>query len=98
MTGQIQKSKRILVGIDYSTSSNNALEYATGLAERSGASLVLFHVYDFPVLHTNAGLYMMDYRAIKREDLARLEDLKNKTQAKHPKLGIEVLNSNLGFH
>lgn len=97
MATQQQKSKKILVGIDYSKSSLNALDYAAGLAKHSRASLILFHVYEFPVVHTNAGLYMVDYKAIKREDLAKLEQLRTKTLAKHPGLQIEVGNSNMSF-
>jgi len=97
MTTQEKKSKQILVGIDYTKSSLNALEYAAGLAKQSRASLLLFHVYEFPVVHTNAGLYMIDYRGIKRDDLAKLEQLKNKTLAKHKGLKVEVVNSNVSF-
>lgn len=97
MATQQQKSKKILVGIDYTKSSLNALEYAVGLAKQSHASLILFHVYEFPVVHTNAGLYMVDYKAIKRDDLAKLEQLKAKTIAKHKGIAIEVGNSNMSF-
>ncbi len=97
MATQQQKSKKILVGIDYTKSSLNALEYAVGLAKQSHASLLLFHVYEFPVVHTNAGLYMVDYKAIKRDDLAKLEQLKAKTIAKHKNLQVEIGNSNMSF-
>jgi len=97
MATQKQKTKKILVGVDYTKSSLNAVDYAAGLAKRSGASLVLFHVYEFPVVHTNAGLYMVDYKAIKRDDLARLEQLKSKTLAKYPGLQVEAVNSNMSF-
>ncbi|HQQ94070.1 MAG TPA: universal stress protein [Bacteroidia bacterium] len=89
--------KRVLAGIDYSRSSLNALEYAVGLAAKSRASLLLFHVYDFPVVHTNAGLYMVDYRSIKREDLSKLEKIKEKILAENPKLDVEIINSNMSF-
>ncbi|MCU0359225.1 MAG: universal stress protein [Bacteroidia bacterium] len=97
MATQQQKSKRILVGVDYTKSSLNAVDYAAGLAKQSGATLILFHVYEFPVVHTNAGLYMVDYKAIKRDDLARLEQLKKKTLDKHPGLQLEIGNSNMSF-
>lgn len=90
-------NKKILVGIDYTKSSINALNYAAGLAQVSKSSLVLFHVYDFPVVHTNAGLYMVDYRSIKKDDLEKLEKLRVKIQAEHPKLIVETINSNISF-
>ncbi len=92
-----QKTKKILVGIDYSKSSLNALDYAAGLAKQSKSSLILFHVYEFPVVHTNAGLYMVDYKAIRREDLKKLEQLRTKTLAKFPGLDVEINNSNMSF-
>ena len=92
-----ESKKRILVGIDYSKSSLNALNYAIGMAQSSKSVLLLFHVYDFPVVHTNAGLYMVDYRAIKRDDLVKLEKLRSKIAAENPQLNIEVVNSNMSF-
>ena len=89
--------KRILVGIDYTKSSLNALDYALGLAKQSSSSILLFHVYDFPVVHTNAGLYMVDYKSIKREDLSRLEKLKEKICTANPEVEVEIINSNLSF-
>lgn len=90
-------NKKILVGIDYTKSSFNALDYAVGLARQSRSELLLFHVYDFPVVHTNAGLYMVDYKAIKREDLSRLEKIREKLIGDNPKIQVSVINSNLSF-
>jgi universal stress protein A len=39
---------RILVPVDFSPHSDQALRYATGLAARSGASIELLHVVDNP--------------------------------------------------
>jgi len=49
------------------------------------------------VVHTNAGLYMIDYRSIKSEDMAKLEKLKASVQKDHPKVEIELISSNLSF-
>jgi nucleotide-binding universal stress UspA family protein len=45
---------RILVPLDFSGPSDAALEYATGLAERLGASLHLLHVFEDPLWTTGA--------------------------------------------
>ena len=46
--------KRILVPLDFSESSLQALNYAIPLARRSGGKLVLLHVVQFPVQPTPA--------------------------------------------
>ena len=51
----------ILVGIDFTKSSENALNYAIMLAEKSKAALLLFHVFDTPIVHTNSGAYFVEY-------------------------------------
>ncbi|MCU0770827.1 MAG: universal stress protein [Verrucomicrobia bacterium] len=44
--------KRILVPLDFSDSSMQALHHAIPLARRSGGTLVLLHVVQFPILPT----------------------------------------------
>ena len=63
----------ILVGIDYTKSSENALNYALMLAQRTNAKVTLLHVFEFPVMHTNSGLYIVDYKLVKANDLEKLE-------------------------
>lgn len=42
--------KKILVPVDFSDRSNEALEYALDLAKVLGAEIVLLHVYEVPVV------------------------------------------------
>ncbi len=88
-----KSKKKILVGIDYTKSSENALNYALMLAERSKATVVLLHVFQFPVVHTNSGLYVLDYKVAKKEDLTKLEHVKEKALKKYPKATIETINT-----
>jgi nucleotide-binding universal stress UspA family protein len=46
--GSVAQIRRILVGIDFSAASQRALDVAIELAKRSGASLLLLHVYQVP--------------------------------------------------
>lgn len=85
--------KRILVGIDYTKSSENALNYALMLAERSNASVILLHVFEFPIVHTNSGLYVVDYKAIKASDFEKLEKVKAKALKNYPKATIDCINT-----
>lgn len=87
----------ILVGIDFTKSSENALNYAIMLAEKSKSALLLFHVFDTPIVHTNSGAYFVEYASLKHNNLARLESYKNNIQAKHPKLKMDVRTTFTSF-
>jgi nucleotide-binding universal stress UspA family protein len=41
--------QRILVATDFSETSNRALDYAVGLAQKFGATVTLMHAYEIPV-------------------------------------------------
>ena len=85
--------KTILVGTDYSKSAENALNYALMLAERIKASVLLLHVFEFPIVHTNSGMYMVDYKQVKKHDLNKLERVKNKALRSFPHASIETINT-----
>lgn len=89
----LKLNSTILVGIDYTKSSENALNYALMLAERTNAKVTLLHVFEFPVMHTNSGLYVVDYKAVKAGDLEKLEKVKNKALKKFPTANIECINT-----
>jgi nucleotide-binding universal stress UspA family protein len=88
-----KKQHSILVGIDYSKSSENALNYALHLAERFKTKVILLHVFEFPVVHTNSGLYVVDYKAVKAHDLEKLEKVRSKALQKFPTAVIECINT-----
>jgi universal stress protein A len=50
--------KRILVPLDFSDASTRALEHATAIADRFGASLEMLHVIPNPFVSTAATLYV----------------------------------------
>ena len=89
--------KTILVGIDFTKSSENALNYAIMLAERSKSPLLLFHVFDTPMVHMNSGAYFIEYAALKSHNIAKLESYKKKIQAKNKSLSIDVFTSFISF-
>jgi len=66
------KKQKIVVGIDYTKSCVNALNYAKLLAYHSNSELVLFHMYDAPVLYTNSGLYLMTYKSVEKSNKEKL--------------------------
>jgi nucleotide-binding universal stress UspA family protein len=72
------KTKKFIVGIDYSASSTNALKYAMMLAHHTNSELLLFHVFEAPVIYTNSGLYFMSYNSIKKDYKEKLEKFAKK--------------------
>jgi hypothetical protein len=74
----MKNNKTILVGIDYTKSSENALNYAILLAEKSVSSIMLYHVYETPVVHTYSGAYFVSYPDIDKYNQEKLEKFKNK--------------------
>lgn len=94
----VDKSKEtILVGIDFTKSSANALNYAIMLAEKTKASLLLFHVFDTPIVHANSGAYFVEYASLKSNNVARLEQYRNEVLKSHPKLKIDIRTSFASF-
>ncbi len=72
------KKQKIIVGIDYSKSSINALKYAMLLAHHSNCELILFHIYDAPVLYTNSGIYFMSTKSIEKDSSDKLKNFAKK--------------------
>ena len=68
--------RRILVPVDFSESSRRALEHALSLAEGSGASVDLIHVWEPPWTLSTDAVAMMAGAAnasVEMEDLGRAE-------------------------
>ena len=57
--------KTIIAGTDFSASSINACKYAALLAQKLNCKLVLFNVFEAPLLHSNAGLYGFTYSHVR---------------------------------
>jgi nucleotide-binding universal stress UspA family protein len=87
----MSRIKTILVGIDYTKSSDNALQYAILLAEKSTASLMLFHVYENPIVHLYSGAYFVDYDNVEKGNIEKLEKYKAKILSTNSKLDIAIL-------
>jgi nucleotide-binding universal stress UspA family protein len=97
MKKNIKSGKTILVGVDYTKSSANAIEYAAMLAAKGNASLMLFHIYEAPVIHTNSGLYFISYKSLQTTNRTKLEKLADSLRAKNPSLPVKVFASSDSF-
>lgn len=94
---KLKNTKTILVGIDYTKSSDNALNYAAMLAKRSKASVMLFHIYETPVIHTYSGAYFISYKEMQGFNIARLNKYKSKAESKHPDVHFETFTTYKSF-
>lgn len=57
---------KILVPIDFSAPSENALEYAIALANKLGASIEVMHCYDLPILASPDGAIIAGPEVVRR--------------------------------
>lgn len=65
----IRVMKTILVATDYSAAANNAVDYAAQLASKTGAELVLFHVYKVSVHVSNSlGSFASIEKLVKKSE------------------------------
>jgi universal stress protein A len=84
------KWKRILVPLDFSTSSAKALNYAMPLALQAGGKLVLLHVVQFPVMPmpvvTGGGLgeVRQAHKTLRQAAKASLDALAKEAQKTMP--------------
>ncbi|ASS50418.1 MAG: hypothetical protein A3D31_12690 [Candidatus Fluviicola riflensis] len=82
--------KKILVPIDFSKISLNAMNYAIRLANQSNARVQLLHVCLAPgLISTNTTIALPSADQLLREGLAGLEKLKRRTLKRYPDLKID---------
>jgi len=81
--------KTIIAGVDFTKSSYNAAKYAAMLAQKLNSKLVLFNMYDVPLIHSNSGLYFMSTTPLREESENKITDFCKKLQKLHPKIKIE---------
>ncbi len=74
--------KGILVPTDFSDSANNAIEYAVEIAKPTGAKLILFHVYNIPVVPLEAN-YILPAEELEKSTMAGLKKIAKTIHLKH---------------
>ncbi|MCX8080372.1 MAG: hypothetical protein N3F09_03950 [Bacteroidia bacterium] len=91
------KKKYLLSGIDYTPSGKEALKFAYEYCKLAGCGLEVFHLFDFPVMYSNSGLYFIDYREIRKNDEEKLKAEVFKTIPKDGTVDIRFRSSFLSF-
>jgi len=81
--------KKILVPVDFSNLSDNALDYAVQLAKRTDAKLLLFHAYFVPVFVHDPMLMLPTEQELEKETLQSLEKAKQSVIKANPGLNVD---------
>ncbi len=84
--------KTILVGVDFTKSSENTVQYAIEVAKQSHSKILLFHALTAPLIHTTSGLVFLDNDNFHKDVENEMKALSNRLSKKHPslKFGIEI--------
>lgn len=80
--------KKILVPVDFSETSENALDYAVEIAQAGKAKLALLHVYLSPVFVSDTFNMLPTSEQMETNFLKRLEKLRQKILEKHKDLEV----------
>lgn len=89
--------KTIVAGVDFTQSSYNAARYAAMLAEKLGCKLILFNMFDVPVIHSNSGLYFMSYNSIRDTNVDKLKKFLARLARDFPKLDMNYFATTGSF-
>src|SRR5258705_3759955 len=68
--------KTIIVPTDFSSISNNAMDYAVGLAKQTGSSLLLFHAYQLPVSMTDVPIVLISVEDLQKNAETKMAEVK----------------------
>lgn len=83
--------KTILVGVDYTPSSANAVKYAAMLAEKNKLSLTVFHVFDVPIVNTYSGAFFISYSDLELSNQLKLNKYVARLRENHPKIQVSAM-------
>lgn len=79
--------KTILVPVDFTITSRNALLYALFLNRHMQAEIILFHAYNVPAYETDIALEIPDH-SVREEMLNELMEWKKDAESRYPEMKI----------
>jgi len=89
--------KTIIAGTDFTPSSVNACKYAALLAQKLNCKLTIFNLFDAPFIHSNVGLYGINYSSTRRNSLTKTQNLITQLNKLFPKVKINMFVTNGAF-
>ena len=81
--------KTILVPIDFSIVSYNAIDYAIEIAKQAQAKLVLLHVFQIPIILSDVPLANISIEELESNSKMLLDKIKQKISSENSQLEIE---------
>ena len=85
--------KSIVSATDFSRTSNNAVKYAAGIANISGAKLIIYNVYDIYMPITTYDVMPLPYVDYRKHSYNKLRNLQLRMKRLYPKLNIEMAHN-----
>ncbi len=85
--------KTIIAGTDFSPASLNACKYAAFLASKLHCKLMLFNLFETPIIHSNVGLYGISFTAQKSSSNQKTKALALQLQKEFPKIKIDYFTT-----
>ncbi len=85
--------KSIVSATDFSRTSNNAVKYAAGIANISGAKLVIYNVYDIYMPITTYDVMPLPYVDYRKHSYNKLRNLQLRMKRLYPKLNIDIAHN-----
>lgn len=73
--------KTIIVPTDFSTISDNAMNYAVGLARETNSSILLFYAYQVPVSMTDVPIVLLSVDELQKNASTKINELKKSLEA-----------------
>lgn len=88
--------KNILVAVDFSSSAENALQYAANFAENMNASITIFNCFHIPVTVSEVPTMSISVDSLREDALTALNNRKKDVLKKHPLLKVKT-DARAGF-
>ncbi|MGP8216861.1 MAG: universal stress protein [Bacteroidia bacterium] len=83
--------KNILVPVDFSTTAENAAEYAAELAKLAKAKLILFNVYSVPVPVADVPVTNIPLEEVEWDSIEQLKTFNKNLTRKYPGVETEIV-------
>lgn len=85
--------KKILVPTDFSDNAHNALHYATFIADKLKAQIIVFNFFKIPISSGDVPIDPSLIEELENESIDTLQTLKKDVLEKHPGLDIKCISS-----